>query len=523
MLRNSALRRYSPLLACLVLAIWLVWWQPPRIISALLIVIAYAGVCLHLWRNHRTNLPALSTGELVAWIIGYASQGGQAQRYAEHTAKQLRQAGQTVRVCSLAHLAPQALTQAGHALFVVSTYGEGEAPDNGSHFARRLQGTDMSLGNLNYAVLALGDRRYRQFCAFGKRLDARLQALKARPLFDRVEVDGGDPGALRHWQQQLSLLVGHQPFSDWLEPGYGRWELLERHCLNPRSSGWPVFHLSLRALGCEQPTWRAGDIAEIGPRQPEARVAALLLELGLDANLVTPDGTSLSTALCSRQLPARGDALLGLPVADLLAALPPLAHREYSIASTPAQGTLQLLVRQMYAPDGTPGIGSGWLCQQAAPGDEIALRIRSNPAFHGPAGDTPLILIGNGTGIAGLMAHLHERADASIARNWLLLGERNEAHDAFFDEQLQRWLATGHLTRLDRVFSRDQPERRYVQHQLRDMADDLRDWLEAGAGIYLCGSLEGMGRDVHALLLSLLGQDAVTALTRDGRYRRDLY
>src|SRR5690606_31547735 len=151
------------------------------------------------------------------------------------------------------------------------------------------------------------------------------------------------------------------------------------------------------------------------------------------------------------------------------------------------------------------------------------LRIRSNPNFHGPAHSTPMILIGNGTGLAGLRAHLRERAAVPGSRNWLLFGERNQSIDYFFQQEIEHWLRTGHLQRLDLAFSRDQLEKRYVQHALRDAADELRRWIDAGAALYVCGSLEGMGRDVQQILVGLLGEARLDELSEQGRYRRDLY
>ena len=236
----------------------------------------------------------------------------------------------------------------------------------------------------------------------------------------------------------------------------------------------------------------------------------MLHESGLDPHEVF-DGQSLATQLSRRRLSATGD-LHGLD-AEALLALPPLPHREYSIASIPADGAVQLVVREAFRADGTPGLGSGWLCRYAAIGEEIDLRIRSNPAFHGPDAATPLILIGNGTGIAGLRAHLRERAAHPGSRNWLLFGERNAAHDFLFHEELAQWRESGHLQRLDLARSRDQPEKRYVQHVLRDAADDLRHWVAQGAAIYVCGSLEGMGQEVQQILLGLLGQTRLEQLS----------
>ena len=131
-------------------------------------------------------------------------------------------------------------------------------------------------------------------------------------------------------------------------------------------------------------------------------------------------------------------------------------------------------------------------------------------------------MIGNGTGIAGLRAHLKSRS-ASGGGAWMLFGERARAHDAFFDAELQAWLAAGVVTRLDRCFSRDPGDGRYVQEMVAAGRDDIRDWVARGATILVCGSLEGMSQGVHAALEQALGADAVLDLLETGRYRRDVY
>src|SRR5690606_20597046 len=144
-------------------------------------------------------------------------------------------------------------------------------------------------------------------------------------------------------------------------------------------------------------------------------------------------------------------------------ALRPLPHRGYCIASLPARGQVQLLLRRQLRPDGTPELGSGLLCDHAASQRRIEPRFRCNPNSHGVAAATPVILIGNGTGIAGLRAHLRERISAGERRNWLLFGERTAAHDFFFGDDLRAWQRDGWIARLDTVFSRDGGEHHYVQ------------------------------------------------------------
>jgi sulfite reductase (NADPH) flavoprotein alpha-component len=247
------------------------------------------------------------------------------------------------------------------------------------------------------------------------------------------------------------------------------------------------------------------------------------MDLPADARVQLDDRPdALGELLARSHLPAHED-VRGFDAQALANTLKPLPHREYSIASLPQDGTLQLLVRRMRRPDGRSGLGSGWLCEHAALDGEIALRIRRNPNFHPPASIRPMILVGNGTGIAGLRAHLKARVAADARRNWLLFGERNQARDFFYRNEIEHWRAQGFIERFDPVFSRDGGQRRYVQDALHDAADALRTWVGDGAAIFVCGSLQGMAPGVDAVLRAVLGDLQVERMLADGRYRRDVY
>lgn len=447
----------------------------PRIATASLIAVAYvvfAIRCLRQSGHARNGSIGAAADSSANTLVAFASQTGFAEQIAAQTAKSLGNAS----LASLNELSADDLPAVSQALFVVSTTGEGDAPDPAARFVRDSLSRNLPLTNLRYGVLALGDREYTNFCAFGHRLDTWLRHQGAMPLFDVVEVDNGDEGALRHWQHQLSVLSGKPDLADWETPRYDRWRLVDRKLVNPGSAGDPCWLLTLVPAEGTRAQWHAGDIAEIDPR-----------------NSTWTEGAA------------------------------PLPHREYSIASIPADGTVELLVRQMQRPDGQPGLGSGWLVQQAAVGEHVAVRIRPNTNFHAPPDARPLILIGNGTGIAGLRSLLKARMEAGHYRNWLLFGERSAAHDRFFGSDIDAWHRDGRIERLDLVFSRDQPERRYVQHRLLELEPTVREWIAAGASIYVCGSLQGMAPAVDQALRRILGADVVEQMTIEGRYRRDVY
>lgn len=505
--------------------------------SLLMPLFAITGWMLYLERRKRQRegrrlaaeglaLAPATSGEPV--LVAYASQTGNAQRLAWQTATALHEGGAAVDVKSLAQLAPEALAGHGRILFVASTFGESQPPDAARAFARRLRTLQPgALQGLRYGVLSLGDREYGEdFCGFGRELDQQLHHAGGERLFDRIDVDAQDPGAIRHWQHHIGLLTGHTELPDWSAPEYSRWQLAARRHLNPGSPGGPIYHLELRPAEGALPDWQAGDIAEIGSRHVPAVVDAFLAASGhdLSAQVKRSDGsaTTLVDALASAAWPDADQARALSPQA-LADALQPLPHREYSIASLPADRSLQLLLRQMRRPDGSLGLGSGWLTEAAPIGGDVALRIRSNPGFHPPGDDRPLILVGNGTGIAGLRALLKARIAAGRTRNWLLFGGRTRAADFHYGDEIEAWLATGQVERIDLAFSRDGEERRYVQHLLREHAALVRERLLQGAAVYVCGSLEGMAPAVEAELLGLVGRDELDRMAADGRYRRDVY
>jgi sulfite reductase (NADPH) flavoprotein alpha-component len=488
------------------------------------ILVAYAGLLLALRpRGQRgaTAAPASAT----ALLVVHASQTGFAEELAARTAALLQGAGRPIRVVSLGELDAAALAAAGEVLIVASTTGDGDAPDSAMAFVCDVLGREADLRPLRYGLLALGDSCYRRYCAFGRQLDAWLRACGAAPLFDMIEVDDGDEVALARWHLEVAGLAATAAPGRWRAPEFSNWRLAGRRLLNPGSEGGPCFHLTLVPQAGALPAWQAGDIAVVEPRQAPASVEAWLAELGADGAAPVAAGTASMTLreLASRsQLPPAAECR-GRSPTELARLLRPLGTREYSIASLPDEGAIQLLVRQVRAPGGSLGVGTGWLTEHAPVGAEIALRVRSNANFHGPPDARPLILVGNGSGMAGLRALLAQRVAAGQRRNWLLFGERCEDCDFHYAEDIRRWQAEGFIDRLDLAFSRDGSARVYVQDRLRAAAPMLRAWVDAGSSIYVCGSLAGMAPGVEEVLVESLGRAGLDRLTAERRYRRDVY
>jgi sulfite reductase (NADPH) flavoprotein alpha-component len=239
---------------------------------------------------------------------------------------------------------------------------------------------------------------------------------------------------------------------------------------------------------------------------PDAFSATLVERICLNPDSTSPSLFLLRFSVHDARWQA-GDTLRLRPFNN-----PQLAVREYSIANACGE-TLELIVRQA-------GQCSGWLCQTLAAGEQIVFQVCAKPDFYAVP-DAPAILIGAGSGLAGLRGHLQARPAGS--HNWLVFGERCPDTDRILAEEAENWLMGGHLQYLNLAFSRDPQQPAYVQDCLRKHQARLVEWLDNGAVLYLCGSLQGMGRSVESMLAELLGQKKFRALQQQGRYRADLY
>ncbi len=469
-----------------IIAIWMLGWQPAfhwqwpsgaRLWGVIGALLSWLLICV--WQGvkwfrqqkayHRQANRVLHQlqGNNPPWLILHASQTGVADQLARWTAQALNEAATPTQCLPLGQANLSLLQRAEKVLFIVSTTGDGDAPDTAQPFVQQIMAATHSLPRLQYGLLALGDSQYDDFCGFGRYLDAWLTRCDAVACFPAIEVDREAPAALQQWQSALSQLIDN-PLAAPKAPVFTSWQLRQRRTLNPHSQEGTCFLIDLQTD--DSITWQAGDIAVV-------KVT--------DAN-GNPD------------------------------------KREYSIASLPTEGSLQLLVRRMTTADGELGVGSALLTRDINEGDEVSLYIRPHPSFHPPTDEAPVILIGNGTGMAGLRAQLAARIHAGCYNNWLLFGERHRQQDFYYQDDINRWQDNGQLAHCDTVFSRDQEERIYVQHLLANQPQRLNGLIAQNATLYVCGSLD-MGKAVDTTLAKLLGPATLQQLTAAGRYRRDVY
>jgi sulfite reductase (NADPH) flavoprotein alpha-component len=225
---------------------------------------------------------------------------------------------------------------------------------------------------------------------------------------------------------------------------------------------------------------------------------------------------------------------------EFVALLRKLQPRLYSISSSPKAhpGQVHLtvnVVRYESLSRTRKGVCSTFLAERAGPEAALPVFVQPNKNFRlPPGGDTPMIMVGPGTGIAPFRAFLQERRSVGAGgRNWLLFGDQHAATDFMYRDELEVMQREGVLTRLDTAFSRDQSEKIYVQHRMLEQGREIFSWLESGAHFYVCGDASRMAKDVDAALHEVIeraggrtGEQAaeyVNRLKSEQRYQRDVY
>ena len=261
----------------------------------------------------------------------------------------------------------------------------------------------------------------------------------------------------------------------------------------------------------------------------------------------------LKTLLESGDAKAFGDYTWGRQILDMVSEYPvegitpqqfvdllrKIPARLYSIASSlkafPEQVHLLVGVVRYHSFDrDREGVCSNFLAR-AEVGQKLPVYIQPNKNFRLPeSGDTPIIMVGPGTGLAPFRAFLQERkATGANGKNWLFFGDQHQATDYLYGEELDKMREEGFLTRLDLAFSRDQERKIYVQHRMLENARELYGWLEEGACFYVCGDAERMAKDVHQALIDIVSQEGgrskeqaeeyIDNLASARRYLRDVY
>ena len=519
--------------------------------------------------------------------IVYASESGNSEKLAGDMARQSRKLGLKPTLIDMAELDLAALKAASRLVVIAATWGEGEPPGRAARvYAELMQDSAPRLDGVEYGVLALGDTAYAEFCAAGKRIDERLAELGAKRVVERIDCDLDFAEPAGNWISTAlkTLTPPDTARSRVIEvdfggnaatksnPGIVEAEIVEHLNLNSSRSDKETIHLALAFDGAV-PAYEPGDSLDLYPENDPGYVDELLALAQLAKDdalrgelLTNRDVTTLSVktlesyaALTGHErvkaLIAEGQArdwVAGRQLVDLIASFPatlgaeqlrtltrPLAPRAYSVASSRREfaDEAHLLVSPVrYDSHGRSrkGIASNYVAERLKRGDRVRVKLRPNRHFALPDPGRDIIMVGPGTGIAPFRAFIQERRAAGAeGKNWLFFGDRRFTHDFLYQLEWQEALQDGSLARMDVAFSRDRPEKTYVQHKMWDRRRELIDWLDNGAHFYVCGDAKAMAKDVRATLMRAYADvkslapeaaDAVVAgLEREKRYLQDVY
>ncbi|WP_018600752.1 sulfite reductase flavoprotein subunit alpha [Mycobacterium sp. 155] len=517
-------------------------------------------------------------------IVAYGTDMGNAEDAATSFAEAVTAAGVAATAVELNQVDLAELQAATHFVVATSTFGDGEFPDTATLFWETISNATDRLDHLSFAVLALGDSGYEFFCNAGKLLDERLEALGATRLADRVDVDGPYRQQAAAWTtdlvKQLLADTVNSSAAPAIPAGTPTLAGREHHdpvavrvavnrLLTSPASDKEVRHYELD-LSDSGITYHAGDSIAVHASNDPALVTDILsaLDVSPDHRVLDrpePLGVLLtdhfeirtpSRALLALVASRTGDPdiatalanetmnrdvldlirLAALTVDDVVDTLRPLQPRDYSIASSPLvhPDQVHLTVASVRYTAGDrchSGVASTFLADRTA---TAHVHLRPNHTFRLPAADVPIIMIGPGTGIAPFRAFLQERrAIDAPGPSWLFFGDRRRATDFLYGDELESFVGSGTLTRLDLAFSRDQNAKVYVQQRMQENADELFGWLSDGAHLYVCGDEKHMAKDVDATLHDIVGRcgamDAEAAhayvndLVKNHRYVRDVY
>lgn len=523
----------------------------------------------------------------------YGSESGNAETLALKARKLAQRHGFDARVLDMADADPATLAKAQNLVVFVATWGEGDPPQRAADFYTKLMADGAPrLEGVKFAVLSLGDTAYANFCSVGQTIDARLEALGAQRAADRVDLDLDFAKKAADWTERAltTLAPAAEPDAPTVvhvdfrggpaldEPVFTPEAPLEAEItaavnLNGTGSSSETWHIEL-ATDAPGYSYEPGDAIGVIPENDAELAGELASAVGLggNADLVAKltkshDITTLTRPVVQAyaKLTGRSDvASLGeveafkgfaadRQLVDLFAEFPetltqeqligllrPLPPRLYSVASSTKAhaGETHLLVSAVrWQSHGRQrqGVTSTWLADRRKVGDRVGVYVKRNRHFRLPKDSTrPIIMIGAGTGVAPYRAFVEERAETDTSSpSWLFFGARNYTNDFLYQLEWQEHLQSRALGRIDVAFSRDQPEKIYVQDRLWAQREEIRSWIADGAHVYLCGDEKGLGRDVDTTLARILaepknetieaGKAQLGELLRAGRYQRDVY
>jgi len=530
--------------------------------------------------------------------ILYGTHTGRSKTIAGQLAAKLTGRGVEAVSVALDDYKTRQLTAETNVVFIVSTHGEGEPPAMAEDFYGFITGKRApQLPNLNYSVVALGDKSYKYFCKTGIDIDQALAKSGAKSILPILTLDVDFDEDVDRWitdftdvfadipatATQSNVLNNTSNSEVYTRKNPFPATVVDKVKITGRDSDKEVYHVEL-SLDGSGIAYEPGDSVGILASNPPQLVEAILNHSSFDGTepvTVKEVSFSIKEALSNhleitvinRDVIQKYQAkvgsselqkiignerlldqfLYGHDVLDLLEEFPfPFSAQDlvdvlrafparlYSISSSQAAvgDEVHITVATVrYSNKGRTrgGACSTYLADRIEIDSQVSVFIEKNPAFKLPENEeTPVILIGAGTGVAPYRAFLqHREANNQKGKTWLFFGERRFHSDFLYQVEWQKLLKDGFLEKIDVAFSRDQEEKVYVQNRMIEKQKEVFEWLNKGANIYLCGDMKQMAHDVQNTLLRIFetqggmteekALEYLKTLKKEKRFQTDVY
>jgi sulfite reductase (NADPH) flavoprotein alpha-component len=511
--------------------------------------------------------------------IAYGTETGNAKRLATDFAAKAKKSGINAKIQGLDQYRLTDLSKEEYLLTIMSTHGDGEPPEAAQKFYDFVHENELKLSKLKYSVLALGDSAYPLFCKAGEDVDAQLNKLGANRIAPLQKCDVDYDVEADVWFSKIISALNENSAS---EPSQISAPVIKKTSGKRIYKGKIISHVNLNDIGSNKETFHIeieaddvsylpGDSIGIIPENKKEIVERIIEIAAIDpaTNLDYKDElTSVYdllkkklnilnlpervvkkyAAVVQQEIPATKIDLLDLlkiysvkdpnQFLEVLKILEPIAPRLYSISSSPEAhpGEIHITVAKNCFTINNElkhGLASEFL-SLLNEDNELPFYISPNKNFRLPEEDKNVIMIGPGTGIAPFRSFLWERdSTGASGKNWLFFGEQHFISDFLYQTEIQNFVETNLLTKIDTAFSRDQSEKIYVQHKIQKKGAEFFEWLEAGSYVYLCGAKEPMSIDVEQTILKIIEtfgerseEDAkqyLENLKETGRYLTDVY
>src|SRR5687768_11840500 len=536
--------------------------------------------------NGKTNGAVHTNGQEVKTVstkkisLAFGTETGNAKRLATQLAAVAKKKGVNAKLIGLDQYRLTDLPKEEYFFVVISTQGEGEPPIPAKKFYDHIHEASLDLSKLKYSVLALGDTSYPMFCKTGEDVDAQFSKFGAKQVVPLQKCDVDYEEDAQQWFEKVLNILEEQPASatpvTTVAPPpakkgkkYYNGTILTNINLNDRGSNKKTYHIE---IGTDEVIeYEPGDTIGIVPRNREDVVSKIVSLTGVDGSVVVETTKVTATvsellsqhvnicylltstikkyaAIIQQEIPDTRMDLVDLlriyPVKDaaqfieVVKILMPIAPRLYSVASSPnGHGSNEVHItvardRFLALDEQRYGLCSEFLGDQPV-NSNITFYVHKDKNFKLPAADKDIIMIGPGTGVAPFRSFLAERdATGATGRNWFFFGEQHFITDFLYQTEMQNYVQTGVLNKLDLAFSRDQEQKIYVQHRMLEKANELYQWINNGAYVFISGTKDPMSKDVENTLLQIIEEQGkkpkedakkyLEQLKKEGRFEKDV-